>query len=100
MRERVSPRPSRLSRRDFLGLAAAAGGLGAWAQPLGAAPRRRPAEDWGALPPFERLHFPQVRVPVVTANGDRVPIVVELGHPMEPDHRIVRITVVNARDPV
>jgi desulfoferrodoxin (superoxide reductase-like protein) len=67
---------------------------------FGAAPRRRPADELSALPAFERLHFPQVRVPVVTANGDRVPITVEMGHPMEPGHHIARITVVNERDPV
>ena len=37
---------------------------------------------------------------MVTANGDRVPIAVEMGHPMEPDHHIARVTVVNERDPV
>ena len=99
MRERV-PRPSQLSRRAFLGLAAAAGGLGTTVGSLGAAPRRRPAEELSALPVLERLHFPQVRVPVVTANGDRVPITIEMSHPMEPGHHITRVTVVNERDPV
>jgi desulfoferrodoxin (superoxide reductase-like protein) len=102
MRERVSPRSPSLSRRAFLGLAAAAGGLGAWPRSPAAATRRRPAEEWSAiaLAAFERLHFPQVRVPVVTANGDRVPITIEMGHPMEPGHHITRVTVVNERDPV
>jgi desulfoferrodoxin (superoxide reductase-like protein) len=83
----------------FLGLAAA-GGLGAVVGHAGAATRRRSTEEWNALPPFERLHFPQVRLPVVTANGDRVPITIEMGHPMEPGHHITRVTVVNERDPV
>jgi sulfur-oxidizing protein SoxY len=100
MTERVPPRSPSLSRRAFLGLAAAAGGLGIPAGCLGAAPRRRPAEELSALPSFERLHFPRVRVPVVTANGDRVPITIEMGHPMEPGHHITRVTVVNERDPV
>jgi desulfoferrodoxin (superoxide reductase-like protein) len=99
MRERVPLRSSRLSRRAFLGLAAAAGGLGTAVGAIGV-PRRRPAEDLDALPAFDRLHFPRVRLPVVTANGDRVPITVEMGHPMEPDHHIARVTVVNERDPV
>ena len=94
----MPPRSPGLSRRAFLGLAAA-GGVGA-VGPLAAASRRRSAEDWGALPAFERLHFPLVKLPVVTANGDRVPITIEMGHPMDPGHHITRITVVNERDPV
>jgi desulfoferrodoxin (superoxide reductase-like protein) len=52
------------------------------------------------LSAFERLHIPALRLPVVTANGDRVPITIEMSHPMEPDHHITRVTVVNERDPV
>jgi sulfur-oxidizing protein SoxY len=100
MRERVPPRPPSLSRRAFLGLAAAVGGLPTAVRAIAAAPRRRATEEWSALPAFERLHFPQVRLPVVTANGDRVPIAIEMAHPMEPDHLITRVTVVNERDPV
>jgi sulfur-oxidizing protein SoxY len=101
MRERVPPRSPGLSRRAFLGVAAAAGGLGAAVGGgLEAAPRRRSAEEWGALPAFERLHLPRVRLPVVTANGDRVPIAIAMDHPMEPDHHVTRLTVVNERDPV
>ena len=96
----MPPRSPSLSRRGFLGLAVAVGGLGAGIGRLGAAPRRRTTEEWGALSAFERLHFPQVRLPVVTANGDRVPITIEMGHPMEPGHHIARVTVVNERDPV
>jgi desulfoferrodoxin (superoxide reductase-like protein) len=83
----------------LLGLVAAAGGLGPIGS-LGAAPRRRPGEELGALSALERLHFPQIRVPVMTANGDRVPIAIEMGHPMEPGHHVTRVTVVNERDPV
>lgn len=96
----MSPRSPGLSRRAFLGVAAAAGGLAIAAGPLGVAARRRAAEEWDTLPAFDRLHLPQVRLPVVTANGDRVPIAIEMGHPMEPGHHITRVTVVNERDPV
>ena len=97
-------RASGLSRRRLLGLAAAAVGLlgeGDVGGP-GPAPRRRRwgVDDPRALSAFERLHFPLLRLPVVTANGDRVPITIEMGHPMEPDHHITRVTVVNERDPV
>ena len=76
----MPPRPVSLSRRAFLGLASAAGGIAIAAGHPGAAPRRHPADDWDALSAFERLHFPKVRLPVMTANGDRVPIAIEMGH--------------------
>jgi len=57
-------------------------------------------EDPGLLPPFERLHFPVLRLPVITINGAKVPVVVEMAHPMEPGHYITSVHVVNERDPV
>lgn len=93
-----------LPRRRFLGLASAAVGL--WAaggvrRAGGATPSRRlSAEDPNALPPFERLHFPLLHLPVVTTNGAKVPVVVEMVHPMEPGHYIASVHVVNERDPV
>jgi desulfoferrodoxin (superoxide reductase-like protein) len=97
-----SPRAPGLSRRRLLGLAAAAVGLLGERRRVGAGPpsRRLSAEDPRALSAFERLHFPAVRLPVMTANGDRVPITIEMSHPMEPGHHITRVTVVNERDPV
>jgi desulfoferrodoxin (superoxide reductase-like protein) len=97
-------RPREWSRRGFLGLASAAVGLlvdGATGR-AGAAPAARhlPADDPDLLPPFERMHLPALRLPVVTANGAKVPVVVEMTHPMEPGHSVTRIEVVNARDPV
>jgi desulfoferrodoxin (superoxide reductase-like protein) len=74
----------------MLGVASMAAGL--WA-----AGGARPA---GGSPPHERLHTPTVRLPVVTANGAKVPITVELSHPMEPSHYITTLRVVNDRDPV
>lgn len=75
------------SRREVLGLAAGAAAAavasaarGAWAAPPG--------------------HHLVLRVPVLTANGARVPIVVEMEHPMEPDHHVTRVEVINPRDPV
>jgi sulfur-oxidizing protein SoxY len=76
------------SRRAVLGLAA--GGAAAVA-----ALATRGAR--AAAPPGHRL---VLRVPPVTTNGARVPVVVEMEHPMEPDHHVTRVEVVNARDPV
>lgn len=50
--------------------------------------------------PFERLHHPVLELPLVTVNGAKVPVVVEMAHPMEPDNHITSVHVVNERDPV
>jgi len=41
-----------------------------------------------------------VNVPRVAAVGSVVPIVVEVDHPMEPDHYIKRIEILNSSDPI
>jgi sulfur-oxidizing protein SoxY len=89
-----------LSRRAFLGLASAAAAA-AWA-PRGwaAAATVLDGGDPGKLSPFEREHLPLLRIPGVTRNGAKLPIVVELDHPMTPEHHITTIQVVNRRDPV
>jgi sulfur-oxidizing protein SoxY len=90
-----------LSRRRFIGLtSAAAAGLWiprAWAGPPVTSLDGR---DPGSLSPFEREHLPILRLPGTTTNGAKVPIVVEMDHPMAPDHHITRVEVVNRRDPV
>lgn len=50
--------------------------------------------------PFEQLHLPILRVPSFTRNGAHVPVVVEMRHPMEPDHYIKTIQILNERDPI
>ncbi len=97
-------RPQRLSRRDFLGLASAAVGLmgvwgipPAWPDTPGRGPR---ADDPDPLSPSEQLHLPVLKIPAFTGNGDKVPIVVEMRHPMEPNHYITSVQIVNGRDPV
>ncbi len=84
--------PSRVARRAFL-LAGAAGlaWLGPWRQgaPAAAAPPR--VCDHGS---------PHLRLPALTENGAKVPITVEMDHPMEADHHVTVVRVVNDRDPV
>jgi predicted secreted protein len=81
-----------MSRRGFLGLAAcAAVGLGA-GRVLAAAPGGRGA---GAA---ERV--PTIRLPARTVNGAKVPIVVEMAHPMTADHQVTSLEVVNDSDPI
>jgi sulfur-oxidizing protein SoxY len=74
-----------LGRRRFLGLAGAAAGLAL-----------RPAWASGAVG-AEEAPAPILRLPAATANGDKVPIVVELDHPMTPDHHVTRLEVRVAR---
>lgn len=87
----------------MLGVASAAVGL--WAEgrirrAWGGSPRQLRTDDPDLLSPFERLHFPVLQLPIVTANGAKVPVVVEMIHPMEPDHYITSVHLVNDRDPV
>lgn len=92
--------PRRLSRRGFIAWAAAAMGLygrRAWAGPTA---RRLPAGDPARLSPFEREHLPILSLPAATSNGGKVPMVVEMAHPMTPDHYVSSVGVVNERDPV
>ncbi len=100
----LASRPPGLPRRRFLALGSAAVGLfaaGRVRQAFGGSQGRHLRADAPeTLSPFERLHFPVFRLPPATANGPRVPIVVEMSHPMEADHHIKSVHVVNERDPV
>jgi sulfur-oxidizing protein SoxY len=89
-----------LSRRGFFGLAA--GAVGLWAERAWAGPavRSLPGDDPARLSPFEREHLPMLRLPAATANGAKVPIVVEMTHPMTADHHITSLEVVNDSDPI
>lgn len=104
MNRHLASRPPGLSRRAFLALAPAAVGLlgeGRARQAFGGSQARHlRSDDPDLLPPFERLHLPVLELPIVTANGAKVPVVVEMAHPMEPEHSITSIHVVNERDPV
>ena len=94
MNSQAVPRLTGLSRRGFLRLTPAAVTLflDGW--------RGRAWSRSDEPSPFERLHLPVLRLPVVTNNGAKVPVVVEMAHPMEPDHYITSVHVVNPRDPV
>lgn len=49
---------------------------------------------------FEKMHLPQITSPAFTRNGPVVPIIVEMDHPMEPDHYIKSFEIFNWHDPV
>jgi sulfur-oxidizing protein SoxY len=80
-----------LSRRGFIVLASTSVPAlfleSAWAGPA-------------RLSAFEREHVPILRLPAFTGNKAKVPIVVEMNHPMTPDHYIKSIEVVNSSDEV
>jgi predicted secreted protein len=84
-----APRPEAITRRRFLAVASAAvGGLAAPGWARGTAGDSRPRD---AL---------RIRVPRVTRNGAKVPIVVELDEPMTPAHHVRVIRVTNDADPI
>lgn len=87
-----------VSRRGFLGLTSAAAGL--WLTPAWASRTRFLGNDASPLSALEREHFVSVRLPARTRNGHKVPIVVEMSHPMTPDHHITMLEVVNDTDPI
>lgn len=95
-------RPPSLSRRSFLGLASVAVGSLWIPRALGAdsGVRMLSGDDLTALSPLEREHLPIVRMPAHTNNGAKVPIVIEMDHPMTPEHHITAVQVVNRHDPV
>ncbi len=96
MNRRTDSSPQELSRRDFLGFASAAVGLWIPARWATASASGDPAPR--SL--LESEHLPLLQVPAVTKNGAKVPIIVQMDHPMTPDHHITSVQVVNRRDPV
>lgn len=92
------------SRRRFLGLAAGLIGLFGEA-PLRAVPAAS-RRHFGALDdpdvgsPFERVHRPRLELPIVASDGAKVPVLIQMSHPMEPDHHITTLHVTNEQDPV
>jgi predicted secreted protein len=91
------PRLPALTRRSFLALASAA--VGAWARPAWAGPAAARGEAGGSPPP-DPAHALLLRVPRLTRNGAKVPIVVEAAHPMTPAHHVTLLRVTNERDPI
>jgi sulfur-oxidizing protein SoxY len=100
MTRRSTSRAHCISRRGFLELTSTAAGL--WIAPAWARPARTyfVADDPAHLSPLEREHLVSLRVPAKTRNGHKVPIVVEMSHPMTRDHQITSLEVVNETDPI
>jgi predicted secreted protein len=96
MKREADPRPPpALTRRSFLALAPAAA-VGVWvrpalAGPAAASPRPTPCRGDPGL---------ALRVPRLTRNGAKVPIVVQAAHPMAEGHHVTLVRVTNESDPI
>ena len=49
---------------------------------------------------MEKLHTPVMVLPPVVEDGSQAPVTVEMDHPMEPDHYIKSIQLLNFADPI
>lgn len=56
--------------------------------------------DLKNLTDAQRMHLPKVNMPPIVEDGSQAPIVVEMDHPMDPDHYIKSIQIVSFNDPV
>ncbi len=100
-----------VTRRHFLhtsalGVAAAAAyALGLPVPVLGAAQRtlqfHQMVKDSKNPTNLEKEHLINIRLPLIAEDGSNVPIVVSMDHhPMQPDHYIKSIQILNFNDPV
>ena len=62
---------------------------------LAAAESGRKAVDPKNLTPEEAIHIPKVDIPIIAEDGSLVPIIVSVNHPMEPDHYIKGIYIID-----
>lgn len=58
------------------------------------------ALDPGKMTDFERLHVPVLKMPIIAEDGSTVPFYIESNHPMEPDHSIKSVEIINFKDPI
>jgi predicted secreted protein len=99
MSPHLASRPRRLSRRNFLaavGLVAAGGTRSVF----GRSESTGSSDDSPAGSPSEGLHPPTLTLPAFTSSGAKVPVAVEMSHPMDLGHYVTSLSVVNERDPV
>ena len=56
--------------------------------------------DINNLTEIEKIHVPRVTIPPVVEDGNQAPIVVRVDHPMEENHYIKSIQILNFNDPI
>jgi superoxide reductase len=49
---------------------------------------------------FEKLHVPVLKMPIIAEDGSVIPFYVSSDHPMEKDHYIESVEILNFRDPI
>lgn len=84
----------------FLTLVGAASGLSPWATAAIGPPVLHRPKDPDHLTEFERLHVPKVRIAEVIEDGANAPVIVEMEHPMQSDHYITSIRLLDYQDPI
>ncbi|GIX48456.1 MAG: hypothetical protein KatS3mg131_2667 [Candidatus Tectimicrobiota bacterium] len=92
-----------LTRRHFCRAVTGLAALGCWHSTVVRrihAAARSPADRTPSATPLAALHRPVLRVPATTRNGAHVPIVVEMDHPMHPDHYVASVHLRNDSDPI
>lgn len=52
------------------------------------------------LTELEKIHVPKVSIPPVVEDGNQAPIVIQIDHPMEEEHYIKSILILNFNDPI
>ncbi len=57
-------------------------------------------EDRSNLAKEELVHLPKVTLPPVVEDGAQAPIIVQMDHPMDDDHYIKSVQILNYSDPV
>jgi len=103
MSPHLASRPRRLSRRRLLCAVPAAVGLvavGGIRSVFGRSESTESSDNRDAGSPSEGPYPPTLRLPAFTSSGAKVPLTVEMSHPMDPGHYVTSLSVVNERDPV
>ena len=58
------------------------------------------AVDINNMTDLEKIHIPKVTLPPVVEDGNQAPVIVEIDHPMDDDHYIKSVQILNFNDPV
>ena len=98
-------KPEDFSRRKFINYALAAGIV---IPALSSIPALNSAQggvfqrpkDLENLTELERIHLPKISLPPVVEDGAQASIVCSVDHPMDEDHYIKSIQIMNFQDPV
>ena len=75
-------------------------GFPAWVFGQAAVPILHRPKDPENLTEFERLHVPRVRIAEVIEDGANAPVIVEMDHPMDQDHYIRNVRLLDYQDPL